>query len=53
MVPTGLICPSAVSRPLAAAKEREIVFLRSAASEPVVAAEAFPVVTKKDYLCPG
>jgi hypothetical protein len=28
-------------------------FLRGAASKPVVAAKAFPVVTKKDYLCPG
>ncbi len=28
-------------------------FFRGAASKPVVAAKAFPVVTKKDYLCPG
>jgi hypothetical protein len=38
---------------LVAAKERQIVFFRGAASKPVVAAKAFPVVTKKDYLCPG
>jgi hypothetical protein len=29
------------------------VYLRGAASKPVVAAKAFPVVTKKGYLCPG
>jgi hypothetical protein len=28
-------------------------FFRGAANKPVVAAKAFPVVTKKDYLCPG
>jgi hypothetical protein len=43
--------PLAASRSRLAAKGR--VFLRGAASKPAVAAKAFPVVTKKDYLCPG
>jgi hypothetical protein len=40
--------PPGGEQTIVAAKER--VFLRGPAGKPVVAAKAFPVVSKKDYL---